>query len=113
MKQVTIPTKGSYEPPIKRLSDAEFRARLDIGLCFRCNKKYSHGHRCNIKEKRELMLFIVNEEESIVDEGTSKENSEGTEVKFYWYHESSLAILDHDVLGWGKTICSRRGSHSH
>ncbi|KAA0063363.1 retrotransposon protein [Cucumis melo var. makuwa] len=67
MKQITIPLKGSYhkgEPPVKRLSDAEFRARLDKGLCFRCNEKYSHGHRCKIKEKRELMLFILNEEES-------------------------------------------------
>ncbi|KAA0061436.1 retrotransposon protein [Cucumis melo var. makuwa] len=75
MKQITIPLKGSYqkgEPPVKRLSDAEFRARLDKGLCFRCNEKYSHGHRCKIKEKRELMLFILNEEES-TEEGESLE----------------------------------------
>ncbi|TYK23219.1 ty3-gypsy retrotransposon protein [Cucumis melo var. makuwa] len=75
MKQITIPLKGSYqkgEPPVKRLSDAEFRARLDKGLCFRCNEKYSHGHRCKIKEKGELMLFILNEEES-TEEGESTE----------------------------------------
>ncbi|KAA0041824.1 retrotransposon protein [Cucumis melo var. makuwa] len=73
MKQVTIPIKGMYqknEPPIKRLSVAEFCARLDKGLCFRCNEKYSHDHKCKVKEKRELMLFLLNEEE-----GTSKENS--------------------------------------
>ncbi|TYK03703.1 retrotransposon protein [Cucumis melo var. makuwa] len=32
MKQITIPIKGNFkkgEPPVKRLSDAEFRARLD------------------------------------------------------------------------------------
>ncbi|TYK30161.1 retrotransposon protein [Cucumis melo var. makuwa] len=71
MKQVTIPIKGSYqknEPPIKRLSDAEFCARLDKGLYFRCNEKYSHGHRCKVKEKRELMLFILNEEEDPPEE---------------------------------------------
>ncbi|KAA0048167.1 retrotransposon protein [Cucumis melo var. makuwa] len=48
MKQITIPIKGNFkkgEPPVKRLSDAEFRARLDRGLCFRCNDKYSPGHR--------------------------------------------------------------------
>ena len=77
MKQVTIPIKDSYqknEPPIKRLSDAEFRARLDKGLCFRCNEKYSHGHRCKVKEKRELMLFILNEEE-----GNKEEDENGEE----------------------------------
>ena len=55
MKQVTIPIKGNYpksEPPLRRLSDTEFRARLDKGLCFRCNEKYSPGHRCKVKEKR-------------------------------------------------------------
>ncbi|TYK15071.1 Ty3/gypsy retrotransposon protein [Cucumis melo var. makuwa] len=84
MKQITIPLKGSYqkgEPPVKRLSDAEFRARLDKGLCFRCNEKYSHGHRCKIKEKRELMLFILNEEESTEEgEGSEAPNTEPVEI---------------------------------
>ena len=34
MKQITIPIKGNYqknEPPVKRLFDVEFRARLDKG----------------------------------------------------------------------------------
>ena len=47
MKQVTIPIKGNYqkgEPSLKRLSDGEFRTRLDEGLCFKCNEKYSLGH---------------------------------------------------------------------
>uniref|UniRef100_A0A9I9CV15 Retrotransposon protein n=1 Tax=Cucumis melo TaxID=3656 RepID=A0A9I9CV15_CUCME len=51
----------------------EPKSREDIGnkgLCFRCNEKYSHDHKCKVKEKRELMLFLLNEEE-----GTSKENS--------------------------------------
>ena len=76
IKQVTIPIKGSYqksEPPIKRLSDAEFRSRLDKGLCFKCNEKYTPGHRCRVKEKRELMLFIMNEEESKEEEGKMEE----------------------------------------
>ncbi|TYK02434.1 retrotransposon protein [Cucumis melo var. makuwa] len=80
MKQITIPIKGNFkkgEPPVKRLSDAEFRARLDRGLCFRCNDKYSPGHRCKTKEKRELMFFIMNEEEN--EEGNSHEEvTEGT-----------------------------------
>ena len=47
MKQVTIPIKCNYqrsEPPVKRLSDAEFRSRLDKGLCFKCSEKYSLRH---------------------------------------------------------------------
>lgn len=42
MKQITIPIKENYpkgELPVKRLSDAKFRACLDKGLCFRCNEK--------------------------------------------------------------------------
>ncbi|KAA0043267.1 Transposon Ty3-I Gag-Pol polyprotein [Cucumis melo var. makuwa] len=77
--KITIPLKGSYQkgkPPVKRLSDVEFRAHLDQGLCFRCNEKYSHGHRCKIKEKRELVLFILNEEESVEEGEISKVKEE-------------------------------------
>ena len=79
LKQVTILTKGNYqmnEPPMKRLSDTEFRARLDKGLCFKCNERYSPVHRCKTKEKRELMLFIMNEEESVEEEDQTEENSD-------------------------------------
>ncbi|KAL4018114.1 hypothetical protein IC575_021704 [Cucumis melo] len=81
MKQITIPIKGNFkkgEPPVKRLSDAEFRARLDRGLCFRCNDKYSPGHRCKTKEKRELMFFIMNEEEEDEEGDSQEEVIEGT-----------------------------------
>ena len=83
MKQVTIPIKGNYqknEPPVKRLLDTEFRARLDKGLCFRCNEKYSPGHRCKMREKRELMLFILNEEESGGEEVKMEETEEVMEL---------------------------------
>ena len=79
MKQVSISIKGNYqrnEPHVKRLSDTEFRARLDKGLCFRCNEKYSPGHRCKVKEKRELVLFILNEEESVEEGNPSEESTE-------------------------------------
>lgn len=59
---------------MRRLSDSEFRARLDKGLCFRCNNKYSHGYRCKIKDNRELMLLIMNEEDK--DEADVKEETE-------------------------------------
>ncbi|TYK14439.1 uncharacterized protein E5676_scaffold186G00980 [Cucumis melo var. makuwa] len=81
MKQITIPIKGHFkkgEPPVKRLSDAKFRARLDRELCFRCNDKYTPGHRCKTKEKRELMFFIMNEEEETEEVHSKDETTERT-----------------------------------
>ena len=34
----------------KRLTDIEFQARKEKGLCFRCNEKYSADHKCKMKE---------------------------------------------------------------
>ena len=65
MRQLTIPIRENYtkgEPLVKRLSDVELWARLDKVPCFKCNEKYSEGHCCKVKENRELM-FIMNEEE--------------------------------------------------
>ncbi|XP_038898276.1 uncharacterized protein LOC120085983 isoform X2 [Benincasa hispida] len=65
-KRITLPVKNNFvkkEPSMKKLSDSEFRKWLDKGLCFRCNEKYSPGHRYKLKENRELMLFITNENE--------------------------------------------------
>ncbi|TYK05651.1 Retrotransposable element Tf2 [Cucumis melo var. makuwa] len=78
MKQLTLPIKGNFvkkepQPRVKRLSDSEFRARLDKGLCFRCNDKYSLGHRCKAKTNRELMFFITNEDEEL---GTEEEKED-------------------------------------
>ncbi|TYK16028.1 uncharacterized protein E5676_scaffold32G00230 [Cucumis melo var. makuwa] len=100
MKQITIPLKGSYhkgEPPVKRLSDAEFRARLDKGLCFRCNEKYSHGHRCKIKEKRELMLFILNEEES-TEEGESSNTQKTEPVEINQLEGLEKAVIEYRAI---------------
>ncbi|TYK23012.1 Transposon Tf2-6 polyprotein [Cucumis melo var. makuwa] len=83
MKQVAIPIKRNFvkrEPPVKRLSDSEFRARLDKGLCFRCNDKYSSGHQCKGKTNRELMLFITNEEELGNEEEKEDDGAEGVEL---------------------------------
>ena len=80
MKQVIVPIKGNYqknEPLVKRLSNTEFRARLDKGLCFSCNEKYSLGHRCKMREKREL---ILNEEESGGEEVKMEETEEVIEL---------------------------------
>ncbi|KAL4012849.1 hypothetical protein IC575_024994 [Cucumis melo] len=63
----------------KRLPDAEFQARKEKGLCFRCNEKYSADHRCKMKELRELKTFVVKkegEEYEIIEENAQEKTLE-------------------------------------
>lgn len=44
---VQAATTGKVTSPnFKRLSEAEFQAKKEKGLCFKCDEKYSIGHRC-------------------------------------------------------------------
>lgn len=54
-----------WEGPSKRLSDAEFQAQSEKGLCFCCEENYYARHRCKVKERKELRVLVVqpNEEE--------------------------------------------------
>ncbi|KAA0054528.1 peroxidase 64 [Cucumis melo var. makuwa] len=65
------PNENRREGSYKRLPDAEFQARKEKGLCFRCNEKYSADHKCKMKEQCELRMFVVTadkEEYEIVEE---------------------------------------------
>ena len=42
-----------------RLSDAEFQAWRDKGLCFHCDEKFSPGHKC----KKQLNILLVHDDE--------------------------------------------------
>ena len=73
----TITLRGTTKEEVrkegqtKRLFDAEFQSRKK-GLCFRCNEKYSHDHKCKMKEQRELRMIVVKEEGEeyeIIEEG--------------------------------------------
>ncbi|KAA0036023.1 retrotransposon protein [Cucumis melo var. makuwa] len=81
MKQVTIPIKGRYhqnEPPIKRLSDAEFRARLDKGLCFRkAKRKNIHPKRMG-EELVELKHLVLTEGAEVELKTITSISSKGT-----------------------------------
>ena len=102
MKQVSIPIKGNYsreETSVKRLSDSEFRARLDKGLCFRCNEKYSPGQWCKGKTNCELMFFIANEEE--LEEVNGKEEGELETVELETLEiEGKTEIALRTILGF-------------
>ncbi|TYK05713.1 RNA-directed DNA polymerase-like protein [Cucumis melo var. makuwa] len=80
------------ETNTRRLSDAEFQAWKEKGLCFRCNGKYSADHKCKMKELRELRMFVVvneNEEYEIIEEKESEEELAVIEVK-----ESNKAYVE-------------------
>lgn len=55
---------------MRRLTDKELQEKRAKGLCFRCDDKWSMGHRC---KKRELSVLVIEEEE---DESTEYSGSE-------------------------------------
>ncbi|KAG9454443.1 hypothetical protein H6P81_007347 [Aristolochia fimbriata] len=44
----------------RRLSDTELQSKLERGLCFRCDERYSPGHRCRSEQ---LQFLLVNEDD--------------------------------------------------
>ncbi|TYJ97524.1 transposon Tf2-1 polyprotein isoform X1 [Cucumis melo var. makuwa] len=67
----TANEEAKREGSSKRLSDAEFKAKREKGLCFKCDEKYYSGHKCKVPELRELRMFVVhdnNVEEEIIEE---------------------------------------------
>lgn len=57
LNNVVIPDKGESgkkETPYQWLTDAEAKEKHNKGLYFRCDEKYFWGHKCKLKEKREL-----------------------------------------------------------
>lgn len=60
-RTITLPSSTSIQKPItkeetpfKRLSEAEFQSWKEKGLCYRCDERYTVGHRCKGKELRVL-----------------------------------------------------------
>lgn len=79
MKSVIIPIKEGLpktEAPVKNW----YKEKRDKRLCFYCDEKYFHGHNCKLKEKRELNLFIVHDEEEW-SEDEQAEEAEAVEVE--------------------------------
>lgn len=63
----------------QKLSNIEFQLKREKGSCFRCEKKYSLGHRCKSKEVRELRVLLVNNVEEIeLLKGAPSEDEEGS-----------------------------------
>lgn len=49
---------NSTKVPIKRLTSEELAVRREQGLCYHCEEKWSHGHRCRPR----LHLFIADDD---------------------------------------------------
>ena len=63
--------------PFKRMSDVEMHMRREKGLCYRCDEKYSIGHRCKLQE---LQVVVCREEEREPGINADEEaRSEGSE----------------------------------
>ena len=63
------PATGSVgNPPFKRLSEAKWRAKHEKGFCFRCDEKYSIGHKCKNKELHVMMIYDEEVGEAGVEE---------------------------------------------
>lgn len=57
-----VATAGARrEGSMKRLSDSQFHLREEKVLCFRCHEKNSMGHRCKVKDQRELRILLVHD----------------------------------------------------
>lgn len=55
---------------IKRLTEKELQEKKEKGLCFRCDDKWSMGHRC---KKKELSVLLLGEEDEGEVEGCDSE----------------------------------------
>lgn len=63
------------------MSDSEYQNRREKGLCFRCDEKFTFGHRCKTRETRELRVLLVNEEETETDDSEEEISHDETEMK--------------------------------
>ncbi|KAA0047238.1 Ty3/gypsy retrotransposon protein [Cucumis melo var. makuwa] len=90
------------EGPTKQLSDAEFQARREKGLCFRCGEKYFAGHRCKSKEHKELRMLVVKEggeELEIVEEEFFDAETEMKQVEVQNVENLNIELSINSVVG--------------
>lgn len=68
----SISTASSPKPggEIRRLSDKELQEKRSKGLCFRCDGKWSVGHKCH---RKELSVLLTHEDSSMEEDGGNGE----------------------------------------
>ncbi|TYK28130.1 Ty3/gypsy retrotransposon protein [Cucumis melo var. makuwa] len=94
--------ENRQEGPTKRLTDAEFQARREKGLCFWCEEKYHAGHRCKTKENKELRMLLVKEsgeEFKIVEEEYFNTETEMKPPKIQGVENLNIELSINSVVG--------------
>lgn len=87
-------SRGSY----KRLPDNELMNKLAKGLCFRCDNKFSPGHRCK-KQELQVMLYYDSEidgeeEEKILEIAEETKKVAPATLEVMNIHEPELKDAD-------------------
>ena len=73
------PALTRLHTPFKRLTDREMQEKRERGLCFRCDERFSPGHRC--KQKTPQVLWVTDdEEEDGIDPPLPDEAAGGVEL---------------------------------
>ncbi|KAA0038326.1 Exosome complex component CSL4 [Cucumis melo var. makuwa] len=67
LRRVTA-DENRQEGPAKRLSNAEFQARRDKGLCFRCDERYHAEHKYDYERNKEMKSLEVKEDVRLIVE---------------------------------------------
>ncbi|KAI0523142.1 hypothetical protein KFK09_005532 [Dendrobium nobile] len=86
------PVGRGSEENFKRLTEKEMQEKRAKGLCFRCEEKYTLGHRC--KDQTFQALTICNDEEA---EGGEEETEEEMEEKL---HLDLAEVFPNSVVGF-------------
>ncbi|XP_074347938.1 uncharacterized protein LOC141686775 [Apium graveolens] len=82
----------SHKPmgEVRRLTEKELQEKKAKGLCFRCDDKWSIGHRCR---KKELSVLLLGDEEEYDDGGL------GTELPLPLLEELTTEVSLNSVIG--------------
>ena len=84
----------SSKPP-QRLTPEQLYERIEKGLCFKCDNKYSKGHKCNDKK----LFYIDCEEEEPKEEEASQEEANLEEIEDTTSKEINPTISCHALAG--------------
>ncbi|KAA0058422.1 ty3-gypsy retrotransposon protein [Cucumis melo var. makuwa] len=90
------------EGPSKHLTDVKFQARREKGLCFKCGEKYHAGHRCKIKENKELRILVVREngeEFEIIEEDGEEEVADENVIEVGAVENLNIELSFNSVVG--------------
>ncbi|GJU21236.1 reverse transcriptase [Tanacetum coccineum] len=79
-EQTLVALKSSYSNPnTKRLTQKEYEEKRDNNLCFYCDKKYVHGHKCT-GQLYSLVVMGDNEGEEGMEAETVEMGNDGGEI---------------------------------